>query len=152
MLIAAMLLFIVTVYSYTPLFNRVFGSCYLLREWFAQLILYSQTMTLAGLYTPFGELAAGTLRMVASTHDVTVVDSDIDELKERLNTMPAHPDVIQALTRLRERGFRLVTLTNSASSPSPTPLERAGLGNFFEYPFSVEGLENSNRPLKPMTL
>jgi 2-haloacid dehalogenase len=128
-----------------PLFDRVFGNRYLLREWFAQLILYSQTMTLAGLYTPFGELAAGTLRMVASTHDVTVVDSDIDELKERLNTMPAHPDVIPALTRLRERGFRLVTLTNSASAPSPTPLERAGLGNFFEHSFSVEAV----RKFKP---
>ena len=48
-----------------PLFDRVFGDPSSLREWFAQLILYSQAMTLSGLYTPFGELAVGTLRMVA---------------------------------------------------------------------------------------
>ncbi len=128
-----------------PLFDRVFGDSSVLREWFAQLILYSQTMTLSGLYTPFGELAVGTLRMVASIHGVTVSDSDIDELKERMNTMPAHPDVIPALTRLRDAGFRLVTLTNSASASSPTPLERAGLGDFFERSFSVEAV----RKFKP---
>jgi len=128
-----------------PLFDRVFGSRSVLSEWFAQLILYSQTMTLSGLYTPFGELAAGTLRMVASIHGVTVVDNDIDELKERMSTMPAHPDVVPALTRLRDAGFRLVTLTNSAPASSPTPLERAGLDGFFERSFSVEAV----RKFKP---
>lgn len=120
------------------LFDRVFGDRSSLREWFAQLILYSQTMTLSGLYTSFGELAVGTLRMVASIHGVTVTNSDIDELKARMNTMPAHPDVVPALTQLRDAGFQLVTLTNSASASSPTPLERAGLGGFFERAFSVE--------------
>jgi 2-haloacid dehalogenase len=32
-----------------PLFERVFGDRAVLREWFAQLILYSQTLTLSGL-------------------------------------------------------------------------------------------------------
>jgi 2-haloacid dehalogenase len=53
-----------------PLFERVFGDPSVLREWFAQLILYSQTMTLSGLYTPFGELGVGSLRMLASIHAV----------------------------------------------------------------------------------
>lgn len=128
-----------------PLFDRIFGDRSVLRDWFAQLILYSQTMTLSGLYTPFGELAKGTLRMVASIHGVAVADSDIDELKERMNTMPAHPDVVPALTRLRDAGFRLVTLTNSASASSPTPLERAGLDGFFERSFSIEAV----RKFKP---
>jgi len=128
-----------------PLFDRVFGNPFVLREWFAQLILYSQTMTLCGLYTPFGELAVGTLRMVASIYGVVVADIDIDELKQRLNTMPAHSDVVPALTRLRDAGFRLVTLTNSASASSPSPLQRAGLGSFFERSFSVEAV----RKFKP---
>lgn len=128
-----------------PLFDRVFGDRSVLREWFAQLILYSQTMTLSGLYTPFGELAVGSMRMVASIHGVTVGDGDIDELKTRMNVMPAHPDVVPALTRLRAAGFRLVTLTNSASASSPTPLERAGIDEFFERSFSVESV----RKFKP---
>ncbi len=124
-----------------PVFDRVFGNASLLREWFAQLILYSQTMTLSGLYTPFGELAVGTLRMVATTNQVSVSDGDIAELKDRLGNMPAHADVVPALTRLREAGFRLVTLTNSASAASPTPLEKAGIDGFFERRFSVEAVE-----------
>jgi 2-haloacid dehalogenase len=121
-----------------PLFDRVFGDRNTLREWFAQLVLYSQTMTLSGLYTPFGELGVGVLRMVADIHQVSIADQDIAELKERMSKMPAHPDVKPALTKLRDAGFRLVTLTNSASSASPTPLEKAGLSHFFEHTYSVE--------------
>lgn len=95
-------------------------------------------MTLSGLYTPFGELGVGTLKMIATIYQVPLADRDIEELKERMSTMPACPDVIPALTRLRDAGFRLVTLTNSASSSSPTPLENAGLSDFFERAFSVE--------------
>ncbi len=51
------------------------------------------------------------------------------------------PDAIPALTKLRDAGFRLVTLTNSASSASNTPLEKAGLNEFFEQSFSVETVE-----------
>lgn len=120
-----------------PLFDRIFGDPRVLREWFAQLVLYSQTMTLSGLFTPFGELGVGTLRMTASIHQVSIADADVAELKERMSSMPAHPDVIPALTRLQDAGFRMVTLTNSASSASPTPLEKAGLSRFFERNISV---------------
>lgn len=121
-----------------PLFTRVFGTQAVLKEWFAQLVLYSQTITLSGLYTPFGEIGIGALRMMANIYQITLTEHDIAELKERMNNMPAHADAIPALTRLREAGFRLVTLTNSASSASPTPLEKAGLSHFFEQHFSVE--------------
>lgn len=124
-----------------PLFGRVFGNSAILREWFAELILYSQAMTLSGLYTPFGELAAGVLRMVASTNYVSVTDADIKELKERLGRMPAYLDVAPALARLRDAGFRLVTLTNSANTSSPTPLEHAEISEFFERSFSVEAVK-----------
>jgi 2-haloacid dehalogenase len=53
--------------------------------------------------------------------------------------MPAHPDVADGLTMLRDNGFRLVTLTNSPPNPSgASPLESAGLGGYFERQFSVD--------------
>ena len=52
-----------------PLFARVFGDASVLREWFAELILYSQTMTLSGHYAPFGALAGGVLRMVGANKE-----------------------------------------------------------------------------------
>lgn len=121
-----------------PLFERVFGDRAVMREWFAQLILYSEALTLSDIYTPFGEIAVGAFRMVGATSDVPVQDNDVSELKERISSMPALPDVVPALQRLREAGFRLVTLTNSAPGPSPSPLERAGLAEYFEYSFSVD--------------
>lgn len=124
-----------------PLFARIFGDRAILREWFAQLVLYSQTMTLSGIYTPFGELGVGALRMVASIHGQTIADRDTEELQERMGSMPAHPDAMPALTRLRDANFRLVTLTNSAGSSSPTPLEHAGLEDFFEQLFSVQAIQ-----------
>lgn len=121
-----------------PLFSRLFDDERILREWFAQLVLYSQTMALSGLYTPFGALGVGALQMTADIHDVTLTENDIQEFTQRMGDMPAHPDAAVALTKLRDAGFRLVTLTNSASSASPTPLEKAGLSTFFEQSFSVE--------------
>ena len=127
--------------TFAPLFAWLFGDDKILREWFAQLVLYSQTMTLSGLYTPFGELGVGALQMTADIHQVTLTDDDINEFKQRMADMPAHPDAIPALTKLRTVGFRLVTLTNSASNASNTPLEKAGLNEFFEQSFSVETVE-----------
>ena len=121
-----------------PLFNRVFSDYKVLREWFSALVLYSQTMTLSGLYTPFGELGVGALRMTADIYQVDITDDDIVELKRRMSSMPAHPDAIPALTRLSDAGFRLVTLTNSGSGASPNPLKKAGLNHFFEQTFSIE--------------
>ncbi|PCM45997.1 haloacid dehalogenase type II [Marinobacter sp. ANT_B65] len=120
-----------------PLFDRIFGDPGVLREWFAQLVLYSQAMTLAQLYTPFGELGIGALKMTASIHGVGISDEDVAELKERMSSMPAHQDVVPALTRLQNAGFRMVTLTNSASAATPTPLEQAGISHFFEKNFNV---------------
>ncbi|MFG6591851.1 haloacid dehalogenase type II [Sulfitobacter sp. 1A12157] len=121
-----------------PLFARLFGDASMLREWFAELILYSQTMTLSDRYAPFGALAGGVLRMVGANKGLAVTDEDVAELKSRIGSMPAHADVAPALRRLQEAGFRLVTLTNSPPSPAPTPLEKAEIADFFERSFSVD--------------
>lgn len=121
-----------------PLFDRLFGDAAKMREWYAQLILYSEALTLSEIYTPFSEFAAGTLRMVGETSAVKITDADVEGLKRQIGMMPAHPDVAPALQKLKSEGFRLATLTNSSRGASPTPLERAGLADFFERSFSVE--------------
>ena len=122
-----------------PLFERLFHDKRVLREWLGQLILYSMTVTLAGLYKDFFSLGQGLFQMVGTIHGVPVKPSDVDELRTGMMTMPAHPDVVDGLTRLREAGFRMVTLTNSPPNPNgKSPLEHAGLAEFFEKQFSVE--------------
>ena len=73
-----------------PLFDRLFGDPAMLREWFAQLILYSQSMTLSGLYTPFGQLGAGALRMTAEIHGVTTNWVSASAPCRRTPTWPRH--------------------------------------------------------------
>ena len=109
-----------------PLFERVFGDRRVMREWFAQLILYSEAITLAGSYQPFSQLGAGVLQMVAAVKGVEVHEPDLDELRSLMQAIPAHPEVLAALASLQKAGFRLVTLTNSAPQPGGGPLEHAG--------------------------
>lgn len=123
-----------------PLFRRMFNAEHAMREWFAQLILYSEALTLAEAYTPFGELGGGVLRMLGRAKRVNVTDADLDELRSLLQAMPAHPDVPDALRRLKEAGFRLVTLTNSAPQSGLGPLERAGIASFFERQLSIDAV------------
>lgn len=129
---------LVDVESLTPLFERIFGDPRVLREWLNQLFMYSMTATLSGRYVDFFSLGQGLLRMVADIHGVTVSSQDVEQIKQGMLTMPAHPDVVGGLNRLRDSGYRLVTLTNSPPVPGQSPLERAGLGDFFERSFSVE--------------
>jgi 2-haloacid dehalogenase len=121
-----------------PFFLRVFNDSSVLRNWFAELVLYSQAITVSGLYEPFGKLAVGTLHMIGRNHNVSLSNEDIQKFKALLTNLPPHPDVKPALERLQTAGFRLATLTNSAPTPSPTLLEKAGIDHFFEHQFSVD--------------
>ena len=130
---------LIDIESMTPLFERVFGDPQAMREWFNQLVMYSMTATLSGHYVDYFSLGQGVLQMLASTHRMAITEDHVRALKDSMLTMPAHPDVEDGLTALRDNGFRLVTLTNSPPNPDgPSPLEKAGLAHFFEQTFSVE--------------
>jgi 2-haloacid dehalogenase len=132
--------------SIAPLFGELFGDERVLREWFGQLVMYSMTATLAECYVDFFTLGQGVLRMLADIYRVDITEDDARRLQVRMSTMPAHGDAAEALTVLRDNGFRLITLTNSPHrSGARTPLENAGLAKLFERQFSVE----SCRAFKP---
>jgi 2-haloacid dehalogenase len=125
--------------SMNPLFERLFGDKRVLREWLGHLIMYSMTITLSGLYKDYFSLGQGLLQMVGTIHGVSITQSDVDELRTGMLTMPPHPDVMSGLKRLKEAGFRLITLTNSPPNPQgKSPLEHAGLAEYFERQFSIE--------------
>jgi 2-haloacid dehalogenase len=121
-----------------PLFQRLFGDGKVMREWFGQLILYSEAITLSGPYTPFFSLGQGVLQMLGSIYGVSIEQADIEELRMRMLTMPAHPDVPAGLKQLKDAGFRLVTLSNSPPVPQSGPLKHAGIDGWFEKSFSVD--------------
>jgi len=57
-------------------------------------------------------------------------------------TMPAHADVAEGLRRLKDAGYRMVTLTNSPpNAGGKSPLESAGLAGHFERQFSIHSAQ-----------
>ena len=130
---------LIDIEAMTPLFTQIFGNARAMREWFAQLVTYSMTTAISHHYIDFFTLGQAVLRMLAEIHRVHITDDDLHRIKEAMMTMPAQPDVAEALTTLRGNGFRLVTLTNSPPNPhGQSPLEHAGLSGFFERQFSVD--------------
>jgi 2-haloacid dehalogenase len=137
---------LIDIEAMTPLFTQIFGDPRAMREWFAQLVTYSMTTALARHYIDFFTLGQAVLGMLADIYGVRLTSDDLYRIREAMLTMPAHPDVADGLTALRDNGFRLVTLTNSPPNPNgQSPLEHAGLGGFFERQFSVD----ARRTYKP---
>ncbi len=120
------------------LFERMFGDRAAMREWFNQLVLYSQALSLSADYVPFGELGGAVLRMVAAVRGREVGERDLETVREAVAAMPPHPEVAGALARLRAAGFRLFTLTNNPRATCVQQLEGAGLLALFERQFSID--------------
>jgi 2-haloacid dehalogenase len=121
-----------------PFFARAFGDSRVMRQWVADLILYSEALSLSGAYTEFGKLAVAVLNMIAKIRHVALEDRDLNDFVDIMLSLPPHPEVPQALERLRSAGFRMVTLTNSAPEAGKALLDKAGLSHYFERQFSVE--------------
>jgi 2-haloacid dehalogenase len=132
--------------SLNPVFTRIFGDPAAMRLWFADLILYSEALTIAGVYVPFTDIGAAVLRMLAATRGRAVSDADAAELTDRFATMPPHPEVPAALRRLREHGFRLFTLTDNTLAISGRQLEHGGIIGEFERRFSVDETVKRHKP------
>lgn len=122
-------------------FARAFGSGQVLREWFSTLLLYSNVASLAGPYADFGAIAGAALDMVADARGARLAPEDRDRILSGTRSLPAHPDVRPGLERLRNEGFRLVTLTNSAPVAVEQQLKNAGLTDLFERAFSVDAVK-----------
>jgi 2-haloacid dehalogenase len=126
--------------SVSPVFERIFGDRNAMRLWFADLILYSEALTLANAYVPFTEIGGAVMEMLARTRGIAVSASDKAVLTDAFATMPPHPDVPLALERLRGAGFRLFTLTDNLLEIQTQQLEHGGIVQNFERRFSVDGV------------
>jgi 2-haloacid dehalogenase len=131
--------------SVSPIFERVFGDRGAMRLWFADLILYSQALTLANVYVPFTDIGAAVMAMLAKTRRISVRDSDKRALTDTFATMPPHPDVPAALDKLRAAGFRLFTLTDNLLEIQTRQLSHGGIVDKFERRFSVDDV-GSHKP------
>ena len=125
-----------------PTFQRIFGDKGAMRLWFADLILYSAALTVAGCYVPFTDIGSAVMKMLADTRGIKIDDKDKKDLTEKFSTMPPHPEVPAALRKLRSAGFRLFTLTDNLLEVQTRQLEWGGIVDLFERRFSADGVKH----------
>lgn len=119
---------------------RSLGGAEARRDWFAQLLLMSQTVTLADRYQDFSSLARLALRSVADRRR-RLLDREFEaHLFARLLELPPHDDAVAALRLLREAGYKLAALTNSAPAVAQAQLAYAGLAPSFDAMLSVDAV------------
>ena len=127
--------------SMEPTFVRIFGDKEAMRLWFANLVMYSLALTVAGSYVPFTDIGSAVMKMQADTQGIKISDADRRELKEKFSTMPPYPEVPAALRKLRDAGFRLFTLTNNLVEVQTRQLVQGGIADLFERCFSVDSVK-----------
>jgi 2-haloacid dehalogenase len=96
-------------------------------------------------YSEFGSIARAALQMVAARRGRELTADEMAEILGTVRRLPPHPEVHDALERLRAGGYRLATLTNSTEEVARAQLEHAGLASLFERILSADSV----RRLKP---
>ncbi len=128
-----------------PVFTLTFGDAAARREWFGQMLQSAFVSTITHTYRDFGALGMAALAMVADRRNVTLSDEDRIALRDGMRQLPPHPEVREALERLRDAGFRLATLTNSTAAVGEIQVTNAGLHDLFEQTLSADTVQR----LKP---
>ena len=125
-----------------PTFQRIFNDKSAMRLWFADLILYSAALTVAGVYVPFTDIGSAVMKMLADTRGIKISDDDKKELTDKFSTMPPYPEVPGALRKLRNAGFRLFCLTDNLLEVQTRQLEHGGIVDLFERRFGADGVKH----------
>ena len=121
-----------------PAFQAVFGDPGVRQQWFQQLLQSAFVSTVTDTYRDFSQLGRAALEMTAKRHGVELSEDDQRRILGTIRELPPHPDVTESLTRLRDAGFRLATLSNSTAEVSEAQLQHAGLREFFEQALSAD--------------
>ncbi|HEY3692891.1 MAG TPA: haloacid dehalogenase type II [Pseudonocardiaceae bacterium] len=130
-----------TLLDLTPLdaiFTELTGSPDARREWFDLVIHTALTVTAAGGYRDFAEIAGASATAIAARYGTKATDEQRKTIGATLRSLPPHPDVPGALTRLRAAGLTLVALGNSPLATIEQQLDNARLAEMFDRVFSAE--------------
>jgi 2-haloacid dehalogenase len=83
--------------------------------------------------------------MTAERLNVDLSEEDRRKILGGMRELPPHPEVPEALDRLRDSGLRLAALTNSTQQVAEAQLENAGIADRFEQILSADSVKH----LKP---
>ncbi len=126
-------------------FEETLGSAAFRRQWFAQMLQLAFIGGLTGRYVDFATAQRDAYLMVAGVAGVPATADDAAAMAERMRRLPAHPEVREALIRLRQSPLTIVALGNSAHDVIEEQLAGAGLRDHFDAVYSADTV----RALKP---
>ncbi|HYL15461.1 MAG TPA: haloacid dehalogenase type II [Terriglobales bacterium] len=126
-------------------FQSIFGDPGVRREWFEQVLKLAFVSTIVGSYSDFGAIGRAALLVVEERRKKSLSERQRLDTLQTMRRLPAHPDVKEGFRRLRDRGWRLVALTNSTLEAAEVQLNNAGLHDDLERVFSADSV----RRLKP---
>ena len=113
----------------------------LLPLWFTTMLQYSLVSTVGRQYNDFGIIGAAALQMVALNNGITLTENEAKEaILGPIRSLPAHPEVKEALKSLKDAGYKLVSFTNSSNKGVETQFKNSGLTDFFDERLSVEDI------------
>lgn len=124
--------------SLAPHFQRAFGDQEVSAYWFASLLHSSTVCALTDVRTNFASLAAVVLDAVAAKRNTSLSATQREELMDAFANLKPHPDVVPAVSFLRDSGYRTVAFSNSSSDLITNQLTNAGIMDCFDEIVSVE--------------
>jgi 2-haloacid dehalogenase len=126
-------------------FEEQLGSAALRAQWFAQMLQLAFLGGLIGQYVDFTTAQRAALAMVAERAGRPVSAAQIDEVVNRMRSLPPHPEVPAALERLRSTPLHVVALTNSVQEVADAQVRNADIDSSFDRVISADSV----RRLKP---
>jgi 2-haloacid dehalogenase len=123
-----------------PLFDALFGDPSLGGQWFAQMLQVAFVGAITDRYVDFTSAQRAALDMVAQRNAVALPPGSADRVAATMRTLPAHPEVLDALSRLRAGGHQLAALSNSPYDVEQAQLAHAGLTDCFDAILSADSV------------
>ncbi|RKS55551.1 2-haloacid dehalogenase [Gillisia mitskevichiae] len=110
--------------------------------WFPTLLQYSLVETITKNYKDFSEIAESTLKMTAHQLDVSLTAAQIKSVLSPITKLSAYPEVSNTLEVLKEKGFKLVALSNGKPQVVDEQLKYAKIHHLFDKVLSIEEVKN----------
>jgi 2-haloacid dehalogenase len=121
-------------------FERVLGDAAMRQQWFALMLQVSFVGGLTDYYVDFSAAQHAAFLMLAERIGTEVTDEDATAMVARMNSLPPHPEVADALQILRGSDLAVVALTNSVASVAESQLANAGLRPLFDAVMSADSV------------
>ena len=113
----------------------------LLPLWFSTMLHHSLVDSTPGRFHTFGEIGVASLLMVAEIEGIELTKAKAKTaIVTPLRSLPPHPDVRDGLQALKNKGYKLVSLTNSSNQGVYTQFKNADLLSYFDERLSVEDI------------